>query len=188
MLPFLKSFSFKLLIPISLGVLALLPLRHLIIDCLPDTKATQHLLQEQYSSIPLWSLMLLFPLLEELFFRWILQGIILHHLILQYKYPIIGILIGALLFGIAHQYPPMILAAFIMGLFIAWIFWKTQSLGAAIYVHILNNSLVLLPILIKRPELNIIQELESTIGTSWLMVLSIGILLPSIIYIQKLTS
>ncbi|MCG8331965.1 MAG: CPBP family intramembrane metalloprotease [Chitinophagales bacterium] len=188
MFPFLKSFSFKLLIPLSLGVFALLPLRYLILSFFPDIQATENILSEQYSALSLWSLIFLYPLVEELIFRWILQGIILHHFVLQYKHSIIGILTGALLFGIAHQYLPMILAAFIMGLFVAWVFWKTQSLIAAIYIHILNNGLVLLPVLIKRPELNMIQELESIIGTSWLMMLSIGILIPSIIYIQKSTS
>lgn len=76
------------------------------------------------------------PILEELLFR----GAVTKVLLKQYA-PAKAILISALIFGIFHINPVQVVAAFLIGLLLAWVYYKTASLIPCIVMHILNNSL-----------------------------------------------
>jgi len=76
------------------------------------------------------------PILEEMLFR----GAITKELLKHYN-PTLAILLSALIFGIFHINPAQILTAFLLGLLLAWLYYKTRSLVPGILVHILNNSL-----------------------------------------------
>ena len=76
------------------------------------------------------------PILEEMLFR----GAITSVLLKAYT-PKKAIIYSALIFGIFHINPAQILTAFLMGLLLAWLFYKTHSLIPGILIHILNNSL-----------------------------------------------
>jgi len=73
---------------------------------------------------------------EELFFR----GLILDGLKNNYSEKK-AIIISSLLFGIIHFNPWQFLSAFIIGLFMAWICIKTNSILLCIYMHMFNNIL-----------------------------------------------
>jgi len=74
------------------------------------------------------------PLLEEMIFR----GIILDGFLRNFS-PGKSILLASLLFGIAHLNFWQFLGAFMIGLFIGWVYWQTKSLGLAIGIHMFNN-------------------------------------------------
>ena len=76
------------------------------------------------------------PVLEELLFR----GAITKALLKQYD-PAKAILISAFIFGIFHINPIQVVAAFLIGLLLAWVYYKTASLLPCILMHILNNSI-----------------------------------------------
>lgn len=76
------------------------------------------------------------PILEEMLFR----GAITSVLLKTYT-PKKAIIYSALIFGIFHINPAQILTAFLLGLLLAWLFYKTHSLIPGILIHILNNSL-----------------------------------------------
>lgn len=76
------------------------------------------------------------PVLEELLFR----GAITKALLKQYD-PVKAILISAFIFGIFHINPIQVVAAFFIGLLLAWVYYKTASLIPCILMHILNNSI-----------------------------------------------
>jgi len=76
------------------------------------------------------------PILEEMLFR----GAITSVLLKAYT-PKKAIIYSALIFGIFHINPAQILTAFLLGLLLAWLFYKTHSLIPGILIHILNNSL-----------------------------------------------
>ena len=95
------------------------------------------------------------PVLEELLFRG-------------------GILISALLFGVFHINPAQILPAFLIGILLAWTYYKTGSLIPCILMHILNNSLAVY-LSIKYPEAENMDDLIN--GTPYLIVLFGSILL-----------
>ena len=122
------------------------------------------------------------PVLEELLFR----GAITKALLQQYN-PTKAILISALLFGAFHINPAQILPAFLIGILLAWTYYKTGSLIPCIFMHILNNSLSVY-LSIKYPEAENMDDLIS--GTPYLIILigAIVILAGVIPYMQRMTS
>jgi len=80
-------------------------------------------------------IVILAPLLEELFCR----GIILRGL-LKHMSPLSAILLSALIFGIIHMNPWQAIPAFLIGALMGWIYWKTRSLWATIFIHFVNNG------------------------------------------------
>lgn len=122
------------------------------------------------------------PVLEELLFR----GAITKALLQQYN-PTKAILISALLFGAFHINPAQILPAFLIGILLAWTYYKTGSLIPCIFMHILNNSLSVY-LSIKYPEAENMDGLIS--GTPYLIILigAIVILAGVIPYMQRMTS
>lgn len=76
------------------------------------------------------------PILEELLFRGAITKALLRH----YS-PAKAIVLSSVIFGVFHINPAQILPAFLIGLLLTWIYYKTASLIPCILVHILNNSL-----------------------------------------------
>lgn len=76
------------------------------------------------------------PILEELIFR----GVILKNFLKKHK-PMWAIFWSAFLFGVFHLNPWQFLAAFLIGLIIGWLYYKTKSIWPGIFVHFLNNSI-----------------------------------------------
>ena len=140
---YFKPFRFYQALLFLIATLCLLVLRFWLIDHFLDLPIDAAEIRQRYQSIKWWQLVLLIPILEELFFRYLLQGLILHTIFHDKAW--IPILLSAALFGLAHFYLPMILAAFVMGLFISWVFWKTKSIFAALFIHITNNFLIIIP-------------------------------------------
>lgn len=76
------------------------------------------------------------PVLEEALFR----GVILQGL-LRTRRPWVAIGQSALLFGLVHFNPAQTVFAFLIGILLGWLYYRTQSLSVCIAVHALNNSL-----------------------------------------------
>ena len=74
------------------------------------------------------------PILEELIFR----GIMLEGLLRNYN-PVKAILITNLFFGLAHLNPWQFAGAFLMGIFISWIYMKTRNILLPVLIHFINN-------------------------------------------------
>ncbi|OFY38667.1 MAG: hypothetical protein A2X18_08280 [Bacteroidetes bacterium GWF2_40_14] len=75
------------------------------------------------------------PVLEEVFCR----GIILRGLLAHYS-PTKAILWSAAFFGIIHMNPWQAIPAFLIGVLMGWIYWRTRSLWATIFIHFINNG------------------------------------------------
>jgi len=75
------------------------------------------------------------PLLEELFCRGIILRGLLHH-----TTPAKAIIWSAVMFGVMHMNPWQAIPAFLLGLLMGWIYWKTRSLWAVIFIHFINNG------------------------------------------------
>ena len=74
------------------------------------------------------------PFIEEL----ILRGIMLDGLLKLYS-PIKAIVISSVLFGFMHLNPWQFVGAFIIGVFIGWVYYHTRSLSLAIIMHAAHN-------------------------------------------------
>ena len=75
------------------------------------------------------------PLFEEVLCR----GIILRGL-LHYYSPWKAIIWSSAMFAIMHLNPWQAIPAFLIGGLMGWIYYKTRSLWATIFIHFLNNS------------------------------------------------
>lgn len=76
------------------------------------------------------------PLTEE----FLLRGIMMRGL-LKHTTPTNAIHCSAFFFALIHMNLSQAIGAFLMGLFIGWIYYKTGSLWMAILVHFINNGL-----------------------------------------------
>ncbi|MDP3436984.1 MAG: type II CAAX endopeptidase family protein [Bacteroidales bacterium] len=75
------------------------------------------------------------PLLEEIFCRGIILRGLLHH-----TTPAKAIIWSAVMFGVMHLNPWQALPAFLLGLLMGWIYWRTRSLWIVIFIHFINNG------------------------------------------------
>lgn len=96
------------------------------------------------------------PLLEEIIFR----GIILNGFLKRYS-PTKAIIMSAVMFGIFHLNPWQFIPAFLLGLVIGWLYWKTNSIIPGIVIHFINNSLTFLMMVLTGDSLITIQQLMS---------------------------
>ncbi|MFP3861001.1 MAG: CPBP family intramembrane glutamic endopeptidase [Bacteroidales bacterium] len=114
-------------------------------DLIPVSDYFREVINKMFSpTIPaLLTAVVAAPVLEELIFR----GIMLEGLLKNYN-PIKAIIITNLLFGIAHLNPWQFAGAFLTGLFISWVYWRTRSIKLAIIIHFINNAISYTAILI----------------------------------------
>lgn len=79
---------------------------------------------------------LLGPIVEELVYR----GAITRELLRRY-HPGVAIVLSAFLFGLAHFNPVQTVFAFVLGLLLGWMYWRTRSVVPCVVFHVLNNGL-----------------------------------------------
>ncbi len=76
------------------------------------------------------------PFIEEFIYR----GLFLNGLLKMHpKHPSFAIFLSALIFAIAHRNIPQGINAFLLGLFLGIIYYKTHSLYLSIFMHFINN-------------------------------------------------
>lgn len=90
------------------------------------------------------SLVLVGPLAEELVFREAMIGCMLRNAVSPRK----AILFSALLFGLIHANPAQIPFAFVTGLLLGYLYCQTKSIVLTFAIHILNNGLAVLLLLL----------------------------------------
>ena len=79
------------------------------------------------------------PFAEEAFFR----GFVFSGFGKRFGYGW-GAVLSALLFALAHLQLGALVPIFILGLLLAWLYWRTRSLWACILTHLAYNSIALL--------------------------------------------
>lgn len=87
-------------------------------------------------------------ILEEIIFR----GIIMKGFLNGGMKPVYAILLSAFIFGTVHFYPWQFLGAFLLGLVLGLVYWKTKSLLLPILLHGFNNLVSSLLILFTDKE------------------------------------
>lgn len=134
-------------------------------------------LREFYENMKLnpWSSFLTVVIFAPLFEEFLCRGIILRGL-LQHISPLKAIVWSALMFAVMHLNPWQALPAFIVGLLMGWIYWKTGSLWATIFIHFVNNGFSFL-ITILFPQVAADATLASLLPqNTYLIVLSASII------------
>lgn len=77
------------------------------------------------------------PVVEEVVFR----GAILRALLQQKWNPWVAILISAAIFGIIHLNLTQGVSAFVVGIFMGWLFYRTRSIWPGVILHMMNNTI-----------------------------------------------
>ncbi len=83
------------------------------------------------------------PFCEEVFFRGFVFPGLRHGMSLVW-----AIIISSLLFGVAHADPGSFPILFVIGLALAFLRWRTQSIWPGIILHMLNNGIAALAIVL----------------------------------------
>lgn len=121
---------------------------------------------------------LLVPLVEELVFR----GAVLRSL-LNWKPSRhwMMIVVSALLFSVVHMNPAQMPHAFVIGLLLGWMYYRTQSIVPGVAFHWANNTIAyILFKLYPDPDIRLIDVLGSQQHVLLAVVFSLLILLPAI--------
>lgn len=103
---------------------------------LPDNHQQTFLAMSRTGIWGFLSIAVFAPACEEFVFRGAVEGTLL-----KTTSPWAAILISALLFGIIHMNPIQIPFAFIIGILLGWLFYKTGSLIPGILAHFINNAI-----------------------------------------------
>ena len=121
---------------------------------------------------------ILAPLAEELVFR----GAVLRSLLLwKPGNHWLCIAVSALLFAAAHLNPAQMPHAFLIGLLLGWLYYRTRSIAPGVVYHWVNNSLAyIIYNLYPDPDIRLIDILGSQRSEAAAVLFSLFILLPSL--------
>lgn len=106
---------------------------------LPDYME-QDFVNQAHNPIGILVLCIIAPIAEEYLFRGLMMRKMLKWNISPW-YAIIG---SSIMFGLIHLNPAQIPGAIILGIFMAWMCYRTRSLIPGIIIHITNNTLCLI--------------------------------------------
>ena len=120
---------------------------------------------------------LLAPLVEELVFR----GAVLKVLLQWKQNPWVGIGISALLFALIHMNPAQMIHAFLIGLLLGWLYWRTDSIIPGVVYHWVNNTVAyVLYNLYPNPDLTLLDLFGSQRTVLLALLFSLCIFLPAL--------
>ena len=120
---------------------------------------------------------LLAPFAEELVFR----GAILRALLRWTPQHWVAIAISAFLFALIHANPAQMPHAFVIGLLLGWLYYRTDSIVPGIVYHWINNSIAYIGYnLYPDPSLKLIDLLGSQRNVAAAVLFSLFILLPAL--------
>ena len=96
-------------------------------------------LLKQMTGGPFWSSFLLTAIFAPVFEEWLCRGMVLRGLLTKMK-PGWAIVVSALFFALIHMNPWQALNAFIIGLVMGYVYYKTGSLLLTMLIHFVNNG------------------------------------------------
>ena len=126
---------------VILTFLTMIPLMYFL-NCINETFKIPDLLQNEvkeiaFNPIGVITVAIVGPIAEEICFRMGVINLLRNKGTTNHR----AIFISAIIFAIIHFNPAQMVCAFIMGLFLGYLYVKTQSLVLPIACHILNNGL-----------------------------------------------
>lgn len=101
-----------------------------------------HLMQNALEAMtggPFWSSFLVVALFAPFFEEWLCRGVILRGLLTKMK-PGWAIVVSALFFAVIHGNPWQALNAFIIGVVMGYVYYRTGSLLLTMVIHFINNG------------------------------------------------
>ena len=96
-------------------------------------------MMKQMTGGPFWSSFLVVAIFAPIFEEWLCRGMVLRGLLTKMK-PVWAIVISALFFAVIHANPWQALNAFLIGLLMGYVYYKTGSLILTMIIHFVNNG------------------------------------------------
>jgi membrane protease YdiL (CAAX protease family) len=96
-------------------------------------------LMKQLTGGPFWSSFLTVAIMAPIFEEWLCRGMVLRGLLVKMK-PSWAIILSALFFALIHANPWQALNAFLIGVLMGYIYYKTGSLKLTMLIHFINNG------------------------------------------------
>ena len=127
--------SFILLIPLTLSL-------SIVIEPLMSWWKMPECIQELFESLtgaPVLITFLTVAIMAPLFEEWMCRGVIMRGL-LHHIGPTKAILWSAFIFAAIHMNPWQGVPAFVIGVLLGWVYWRTRSIWAVIFIHFVNNG------------------------------------------------
>lgn len=119
---------------------------------------------------------LLAPLSEELVFR----GAILRELLKWKENPWIGIIISAMLFSLVHMNPVQMPHAFLVGILLGWLYYRTNSIIPGVTWHWVNNTIAYVMYNLTNPDETLLEYFGSQQRVLMAVGFSLMIFLPAL--------
>ena len=94
---------------------------------------------KQLTGGPFWASFLLVAIFAPIFEEWLCRGMVLRGLLTKMK-PANAIIISAIFFAVIHANPWQALNAFLIGLTMGYVYYKTGSLVLTMIMHFVNNG------------------------------------------------
>lgn len=94
---------------------------------------------QQLTGGPLWASLLVTAIFAPVFEEWLCRGMVLRGLLTRMK-PGWAIVISALFFALIHFNPWQALNAFIIGMVMGFVYYRTGSLKLTMLLHFINNA------------------------------------------------
>ena len=88
---------------------------------------------------PLWASFLVVAVFAPVFEEWLCRGMVLRGLLTKMK-PAWAIILSAVFFAVIHANPWQALNAFLIGLVMGYVYYKTGSLILTMLIHFINNG------------------------------------------------
>ena len=107
---------------------------------LPEMSEARKIAMEQMLKGPVWIVLISVSVFAPFFEEWLCRGIILRGLLKKMK-PGWAIVISALVFGLIHMNLWQAIPAFIIGVVLGYVYYKTGSLKLTMLMHCVNNTL-----------------------------------------------
>lgn len=125
---------------------------------------------------------LLAPMAEEVVFR----GAILGSLLKWSKRPWLAVVISALLFSLSHGNPEQMPHAFLIGILLGWMYYRTGSIVPTITYHWVNNTIAYVSYnVMPNPDAKLVDVFGGGEHTVYLALLfSLCIFIPSILQLN----
>jgi membrane protease YdiL (CAAX protease family) len=101
------------------------------------------------------------PVVEEFFFRVAITGLLLR----RFR-PWIAIVVSAIIFGVAHWNPAQSVNAFVLGLLLAWMYYRTGSITPCVVLHLVNNFIAWISIRIADAPAESGELISESLGVS----------------------
>lgn len=146
---------------------------------LPDWGA-ETFLQMSRNAWGILAMVLVAPFTEELLFR----GAIERHFLMQGKRPAFAIVVSSLFFAVLHGNPAQMPFAFLIGLLLGWLYYRTGSIVPGVCCHIVNNGLAVISMQLF-PNKNMTEMTENATSSVLLLLLSVGIFIVSFFLANK---